>query len=105
MVKNDRWIKEMARKGMIEPFDGKPMKKGIISYGVSSYGYYTIPQAEPNGLYTNTVTSSATWILTTDADGNIKPTYVESEITVSQSKIDARLCEDWSLPDDYSNNK
>ena len=75
------------------------------SYGGSSYGYYTIPQAEPNGLYTNTVTSSATWILTTDADGNIKPTYVESEITVSQSKIDARLCEDWSLPEDYSNNK
>jgi dCTP deaminase len=39
MVKNDRWIREMARKGMIEPFDGKQMKKGIISYGVSSYGY------------------------------------------------------------------
>lgn len=68
-------------------------------------GDTTIPQAEPNGLYTNTVTSSATWILTTDLEGNIKPTYVESEITVSQSKIDARLCEDWSLPDDYSNNK
>jgi len=39
MVKNDRWIREMARKGMIEPFDGSQMKKGIISYGVSSYGY------------------------------------------------------------------
>jgi dCTP deaminase len=39
MVKNDRWIREMARKGMIEPFDGRQMKKGIISHGVSSYGY------------------------------------------------------------------
>ncbi len=39
MVKNDRWIKEMAEKGMIDPFDGRRIKKGIISYGVSSYGY------------------------------------------------------------------
>jgi dCTP deaminase len=29
----------MARKGMIEPFDRKRAKKGVISYGVSSYGY------------------------------------------------------------------
>ena len=40
-------------------------------------------------------------ILTTDTEGNIKPTYVESEISVSQTKIDARLCDDWSLPSDY----
>lgn len=39
MVKNDRWIREMARKGMIEPFNSKQAKKGTISYGVSSYGY------------------------------------------------------------------
>jgi dCTP deaminase len=39
MVKNDRWIREMARKGMIEPFNGKQSKKGAISYGVSAYGY------------------------------------------------------------------
>lgn len=39
MVKNDRWIKEMALKGMIEPFNKKQVRKGVISYGVSSYGY------------------------------------------------------------------
>ncbi|RJR13135.1 dCTP deaminase [Candidatus Parcubacteria bacterium] len=39
MVKNDRWIREMAQKGMIEPFDKKQVRKGVISYGVSSYGY------------------------------------------------------------------
>ncbi|RMG74356.1 MAG: dCTP deaminase [Nitrospirae bacterium] len=39
MVKNDRWIKEMAKKGMIEPFNDKQVRKGVISYGVSSYGY------------------------------------------------------------------
>lgn len=59
-----------------------------------------LPLAEPNGLYASPSTS-ATWILTTDRDGNITPTYVESEITVSQSKLDTRLCEDWSLPENY----
>jgi dCTP deaminase len=39
MVKSDRWIREMAKNGMIEPFDSKQVKKGVISYGVSSYGY------------------------------------------------------------------
>ena len=60
-----------------------------------------LPLAEPNGLYTDGLATSATWILTTDADGNITPTYVDSEITISQSKIEARLCEDWSIPSDY----
>ncbi len=39
MVKNDRWIREMAKNGMITPFDSKQVKKGVISFGVSSYGY------------------------------------------------------------------
>lgn len=38
MVKNDRWITDMARKGMIEPFEENQIKKGI-SFGVGSYGY------------------------------------------------------------------
>ncbi len=39
MVKNDRWIKEMAQKGMIDPFHVEQVSKGVISFGVSSYGY------------------------------------------------------------------
>jgi len=39
MVKNDRWMKSMAKKGMIKPFSEKQVRKGVISYGVSSYGY------------------------------------------------------------------
>ncbi|MDI6864549.1 dCTP deaminase [Thermodesulfovibrio yellowstonii] len=39
MVRNDRWIKEMARNGMIEPFEEGLIREGVISYGVSSYGY------------------------------------------------------------------
>lgn len=64
------------------------------------YSWDIVPLAEPNGLYSSP-TTSATWILTTDKNGNITPTYVESEITVSQSKLDTRLCEDWSMPENY----
>ena len=39
MVKNDRWIKEMAEKGMITPFAENQVREGAISYGISSYGY------------------------------------------------------------------
>jgi dCTP deaminase len=39
MLKNDKWIKEMAEKGMITPFAENQVREGIISYGISSYGY------------------------------------------------------------------
>ena len=36
----DKWIKQMAKeKKMIEPFEENQIRKGGISYGVSSYGY------------------------------------------------------------------
>ena len=39
-IKSDRWITRMAREhGMIEPFEGRQVRQGAISYGVSSYGY------------------------------------------------------------------
>jgi len=39
-IKSDRWIKEMALKHrMIEPFADRQMRDGVISFGVSSYGY------------------------------------------------------------------
>lgn len=59
-----------------------------------------VPLAEPNGLYASPSTS-ATWILSVNEDGDITPIYVESEITVSQTKMAARLCEDWSLDEGY----
>ena len=39
MVKNDRRIREMAQKGMITPFEEGQVREGVISYGISSYGY------------------------------------------------------------------
>jgi dCTP deaminase len=39
-IKPDRWIRRMALEyGMIEPFVEKQVREGVISYGVSSFGY------------------------------------------------------------------
>lgn len=39
-LKPDHWIRRMAHEhGMIEPFVEKQVRQGVISYGVSSYGY------------------------------------------------------------------
>ena len=39
-VKSDRWIRRMALEhGMIRPFNDKQVREGVISYGLSSYGY------------------------------------------------------------------
>jgi dCTP deaminase len=39
-IKSDRWIRRMAREhGMIEPFAADQVREGVISYGVSSFGY------------------------------------------------------------------
>ena len=38
-VLSDKWIKKAAQKGMIKPFVNKQVRKGKISFGLSSYGY------------------------------------------------------------------
>lgn len=39
-LKNDRWIRQMALEhNMIEPFVDGLKRDGVISYGLSSYGY------------------------------------------------------------------
>lgn len=39
-LKSDTWIRKMAlEQGMIEPFVDGQVREGVISYGLSSYGY------------------------------------------------------------------
>jgi dCTP deaminase len=38
-IKPDRWIREKAKQGMIEPFEDRLVREGVISYGLSSFGY------------------------------------------------------------------
>ncbi len=38
-IKPDWWIRQEAQKGMIEPFEDRLVRQGVISYGLSSFGY------------------------------------------------------------------
>jgi dCTP deaminase len=52
-IKADRWIRQMALEyGMIEPFIDGQVRKGVISYGLSSYGY-DIRVADEFKIFTN----------------------------------------------------
>jgi dCTP deaminase len=52
-LKADAWIRQMAREHrMIEPFVDSQVRDGVISYGVSSYGY-DIRVADEFKIFTN----------------------------------------------------
>jgi len=52
-LKPDHWIRKMALEhGMIEPFVDHQVREGVISYGVSSYGY-DIRVADEFKIFTN----------------------------------------------------
>ncbi len=52
-LKPDHWIRKMALEhGMIEPFVDQQVRNGVISYGVSSYGY-DIRVADEFKIFTN----------------------------------------------------
>ena len=52
-VKADRWIKRMALEhGMIDPFVERQVRAGVVSYGLSSYGY-DVRVADEFKVFTN----------------------------------------------------
>jgi dCTP deaminase len=52
-IKADKWIRRMALEhGMIEPFVDAQVRSGVVSYGLSSYGY-DIRVADEFKVFTN----------------------------------------------------
>ena len=52
-IKADRWIKKMALEhAMISPFEEKQVRQGVISFGLSSYGY-DVRIADEFKIFTN----------------------------------------------------
>jgi dCTP deaminase len=52
-IKSDRWIERMALEHrMIEPFEDRQVRSGVVSYGLSSYGY-DIRVADEFKVFTN----------------------------------------------------
>lgn len=61
----------------------------------------SIPQADPNGLYSSE-TTNATWLMLVNEETNeTEIVYSEPEIIVSQTKLPKRLVAEWSLPAGY----
>lgn len=79
-----------------------PEKFGTVDGG--EYGAinpYTMPQAEPNGLFMPN-SAAATWIMMINEEtGKVEVQYYEPNIVVTQTKKPSRLCETWSLPENY----
>jgi dCTP deaminase len=52
-IKNDAWIRATARsQGLIEPFIDRQVRDGVISFGLSSYGY-DVRLADEFKIFTN----------------------------------------------------
>jgi len=52
-VKSDRWVRRMAQEQrMIDPFTDAQIRQGVISYGLSSYGY-DVRIADDFKIFTN----------------------------------------------------
>ena len=52
-LKPDHWIRKMAHEHrMIEPFEEKQVRNGVVSFGVSSYGY-DVRVADEFKIFTN----------------------------------------------------
>jgi len=52
-IKSDKWIKRMAKEHqIIVPFEDQQVREGVISYGLSSYGY-DIRVANAFKIFTN----------------------------------------------------
>jgi len=56
-IKSDRWIRRMAKEHkMIDPFVESQVREGVISYGLSSYGY-DLRVADEFRIFTNVFTA------------------------------------------------
>jgi hypothetical protein len=81
-IKADRWIKKMALEtGMIDPFEDRQVRAGVISYGLSSYGY-DIRVADEFKVFTN-INSTVVDPKNFDARSfvDVKPTSASSRRT------------------------
>jgi hypothetical protein len=67
----------------------------------NSSSYVTVPQADPNGLFSPS-SADATWILLVNEDTNENEImYLEPNAVITESKMPKRLVEAWSLPSNY----
>ncbi len=64
----------------------------------SSYGYTSIEQAEPNGLYSSKNTDG-TWVLFLNDDGTVTPVYTEMKVTTFPFSVVQESDGSWTRAD------
>lgn len=66
-----------------------PQKYERVSVSGGGYGYQTLPQADPNGLF-SPASADGTWVMMKDPHGSkTVPVYIEPRVIVSPFKINA----------------
>lgn len=93
-----KWIYEGKCVGFGIPYTTQYTNPEVKVTG--NYGNITLPQADPNGLY-SVPNGTATWVIKVGDKGQQTIEYIESEIRVTQEKLDKKLVETWSLTKDY----
>ena len=56
-----------------------PQKVDRVQQSNGYYGYYTLPQADPNGLF-SPAAAEGTWIMCKTPSGKVEPQYIEPRI-------------------------
>lgn len=101
-ILNDRQIRERARAGMIEPFTDRQVRSahnaGIISYGLSSFGY-DIRAADEWKIFTNAQGAAVVDPKALDPDAFIDK-QADTIIIPPNSFVLARSMEYMRVPDD-----
>lgn len=96
-----KWVYQGEAIGFPIPYATEYTNPEKTVYGSYQDNFTTIPQADPNGLFSSQDTSGD-WIMAVNPKtGQPEPQYMEPNVTVKESKIPANLCEAWSLPSNY----
>lgn len=64
-----------------------PQKVDRVQHSNGYYGYYTLPQADPNGLF-SPATAEGTWVMCKTPAGKVEPQYIEPRIIVSTYELE-----------------
>lgn len=65
-----------------------PQKYERVNLSGGGYGYQTLPQADPNGLF-SPASAEGTWVMCKNPNGSdTRPVYIEPRVVVSPFKLD-----------------
>ena len=95
-IKNDRWITKMAQgsTALIEPYESSQVRSGVISYGVSSYGY-DMRVAREFKIFTNVLSfgssTPSTSILKSSSSSSSGDVHRAAESSVRRSRARSEI--------------